>query len=83
MVQREVETATVAAEPSRVASLLSAASRSVRQMLRPSTTPATSVLLASSGTAATAVLPPYTRSTPIASTGVRASAAREAPGSPK
>ena len=57
-VEHDVETATLAAEPSRVASLPSAASRSVRQMLRPSTTPATSVLLASSGTAATAVLPP-------------------------
>ncbi len=57
-VEHDVETAMLAAEPSRVASLPSAASRSVRQMLRPSTTPATSVLPASSGAAAIAVSAP-------------------------
>ncbi len=57
-VEHDVETATVAAEPSRVANVPNAASRSVRQTLRPSTTPATSVLPASSGTPATEVSAP-------------------------
>ena len=42
IVEHDVDTATLAVEPSRVASLPSADSRSVRQMLRPSTMPATS-----------------------------------------
>ncbi len=60
-----------------------AASRSVRQTLRPSTTPATRILPASSGTAATASTLPATRSTPMASTGVRASAGSASVSSPK
>ena len=78
-----METATLPVDPNRVASVPNAASRSVRQTLRPSTTPATTILLVSSGTAATASTLPITRSMPMASTGVRASAGSASVNSPK
>ncbi|SKS24097.1 Uncharacterised protein [Mycobacteroides abscessus subsp. abscessus] len=53
-----MDTATDSALPSSEASVPNADCRLVRQMLRPSTTPATRVLPASSGTDATAEADP-------------------------
>ena len=69
--EHDVETASEPVLPSRVPSDARAASRSVRQMLRPSTTPATTCLRVRSGTVARGS-DPATRSIAIPSTPVDA-----------
>ncbi len=83
--EHDVLTATSPAIPNNVAAVVSAASRSVRQTLRPSTSPATSVLSCSPRTAdsASTVERPATKSTPTASTGEDASTPSASPRSPK